>query len=112
MPVSEITQTEIRNALAPIWHTKAATANRALIRLNMCLKHAAALGLDVDLQAVEKARALLGQQLHKTQNIPAMDWKDIIFAFKIVKISNAKTFCQHMLSSKALIDNQKQNTAE
>ncbi|GAA5100827.1 tyrosine-type recombinase/integrase [Bartonella acomydis] len=77
LPVSEITQTEIRNTLAPIWHSKAATAEKALIRLNLCLKHAAALGLEVDLQAVEKARALLGKQRHKTQNIPAMDWKEV-----------------------------------
>ncbi|SPU27679.1 integrase [Candidatus Bartonella washoeensis] len=77
LPVSEITQTDIRNTLAPILHTKAATANTALIRLNLCLKHAAALGLDVDLQAAEKAKALLGKQRHKTQNRPAMDWKDI-----------------------------------
>ncbi|WP_375610697.1 MULTISPECIES: tyrosine-type recombinase/integrase [unclassified Bartonella] len=76
LPVSEITQTEIRNTIAPIWHTKAVTARRALIRLNLCLKHAAALGLDVDLQAVEKARALLGKQRHKIKNLPAMDWKE------------------------------------
>ncbi|EJF78033.1 hypothetical protein ME7_00024 [Bartonella birtlesii LL-WM9] len=77
MPVSEITQTEIRDTLAPIWHTKAGTAYRALNRLNLCLKHAAALGLDVDLQATEKARALLGKQRHKVINRPAMDWKDV-----------------------------------
>ncbi len=29
------------------------------MRLKLCFKHAAALGVDVDLQAVEKARALL-----------------------------------------------------
>ncbi|WP_375625195.1 hypothetical protein [Bartonella sp. MU37NMGALS] len=29
------------------------------------------------LQATEKARALLGKQRHKTQNMPAMDWKDV-----------------------------------
>ncbi len=77
LPVSEITQTEIRNTLAPIWHTKAKTAEKALNRLNICLKHAAALGLDVDLQTTTKARALLGKQLHKTQNLPAMDWRDV-----------------------------------
>ncbi|WP_375659675.1 tyrosine-type recombinase/integrase, partial [Bartonella sp. MR30HLJHH] len=82
LPVSEITQTEIRNVLAPIWHTKAGTANRALIRLNLCLKHAAALGLNVDLQAVEKARALLGKQRHKTQNLPAMDWREVPAFYK------------------------------
>ncbi|WP_375706568.1 tyrosine-type recombinase/integrase, partial [Bartonella sp. AA33NXGY] len=74
LPVSEITQTEIRNTLAPIWHTKAGAARTALIRLKLCLKHAAALGLDVDLQATEKARALLGKQRHKVKNLPAMDW--------------------------------------
>ncbi len=82
LPVSEITQTEIRNTLAPIWHTKADTARKALNRLNICLKHAAALGLNVDLQATEKARALLGKQLHKAQNIPAMDWRDIPAFYK------------------------------
>ncbi|WP_273755868.1 site-specific integrase [Bartonella sp. MM73XJBT.G] len=82
LPVSEITQTEIRNVLAPIWHTKAGTARTALIRLNLCLKHAAALGLDVDLQATEKARALLGKQRHKVTNIPAMNWKDIPTFYK------------------------------
>ncbi|WP_273723002.1 site-specific integrase [Bartonella sp. AU18XJBT] len=82
LPVSEITQTEIRNTLAPIWHTKARTAQTALIRLNLCLKHAAALGLDVDLQATEKARALLGKQRHKVKNLPAMDWKDVPAFYK------------------------------
>ncbi|WP_375666670.1 tyrosine-type recombinase/integrase, partial [Bartonella sp. TT121SHDZB] len=84
LPVSEITQTEIRNVLAPIWHTKAGTARRALIRLNLCLKHAAALGLDVDLQAVTKAQALLGKQRHKVKNLPAMDWKDVPAFYKIL----------------------------
>ncbi|WP_273721735.1 site-specific integrase [Bartonella sp. ML71XJBT] len=82
LPVSEITQTEIRNVLAPIWHIKAGTARTALIRLNLCLKHAAALGLDVDLQATEKARALLGKQRHKTQNLPAMDWREVPAFYK------------------------------
>lgn len=41
------------------------------------MRHAAALGLDVDLQATEKARALLGRQRHKAENIPAMPWKEV-----------------------------------
>lgn len=46
-------------------------------RLSICLRHAAALGLDVDLQATDKAKALLGKQRHKTTNIPAMPWHDV-----------------------------------
>lgn len=77
VPVAEIDQTDIRNTLQPIWHTKAETARKALSRLGICIKHAAALGLDVDLQATEKARALLGMQRHKSTNIPAMPWQDV-----------------------------------
>jgi integrase len=77
VPVVEIDQTDIRDMLAPIWHSKAETARKALNRLGICLKHAAALGLDVDLQAIDKARALLGKQRHKAENIPAMPWRDV-----------------------------------
>jgi integrase len=77
VPVADLDQTDIRNTLAPIWHTKAETARKALNRLGLCMKHAAALGLDVDLQATEKARALLGKQRHKATNIPAMPWADV-----------------------------------
>jgi len=77
VPVAELDQKDIRDVLAPIWHDKAETARKALNRLSICLKHAAALGLDVDLQATEKARALLGKQRHKAQNIPAMPWLEV-----------------------------------
>ncbi|WP_028955707.1 site-specific integrase [Sulfitobacter sp. 20_GPM-1509m] len=77
VPVSEITQVEIRNALAPIWHTKADTARKAMNRIGLVLKHAAALGLDVDLQATDKARALLGKSRHRPSSIPSMPWQEV-----------------------------------
>ncbi len=77
MPVSQIDQRDIRDTLAPIWHTKASTAQKAMNRLGICLRHAAALGLDVDLQATDKAKALLGKQRHTVKNIPAMNWRDV-----------------------------------
>lgn len=77
LPVSEIDQRDIRDTLAPIWHSKAVTARKAMNRLNICIRHAAALGLDVDIQATEKAKALLGKQRHKAQNIPALNWRDV-----------------------------------
>lgn len=77
VPVEDIDQRDIRDTLAPIWHTKAETARKAMNRLNIVLKHAAALGLDVDLQATEKAKALLGKSRHEAQNIPAMPWADV-----------------------------------
>lgn len=77
MPVSQIDQRDIRDTLAPIWHDKADTARKAMNRLSICLRHAAALGLEVDLQATEKAKALLGKQRHKAQHIPSLPWQDV-----------------------------------
>lgn len=77
VPVTDLDQRDIRDTLAPIWHTKADTARKALNRLSIVLRHAAALGLDVDLQATDKAKALLGKSRHVPKNIPAMDWRDV-----------------------------------
>ncbi|KAB2883688.1 MAG: DUF4102 domain-containing protein [Albidovulum sp.] len=77
VPVSEITQIDIRDVLRPIWHEKADTARKALNRLSICLRHAAALGLDVDLQAPIKAQALLGKRKHTPVNIPALPWQEV-----------------------------------
>jgi integrase len=77
VPVTDLDQRDIRDCLAPIWHTKADTARKALNRLSIVMKHAAALGLDVDLQATEKAKALLGKSRHVPKNIPAMAWADV-----------------------------------
>lgn len=77
MPIADIDQIDIRDTLLPIWHDKASTAEKAIHRLGLCFKHAAALGLDVDLQAAPKARALLGKQRHTVKNIPALPWQQV-----------------------------------
>ncbi len=77
MPIEQLTANIIRNVLSPLWHEKADTARKALNRINICLKYAAALGLDVDLQACMKARALLGKTRVTSTNIPAMPWQEV-----------------------------------
>lgn len=77
VPVEEIDQRDIKDALAPIWHTKADTARKAMNRLSIVMRHAAAMGLDVDVQATEKAKALLGKSRHEAQNIPALPWQEV-----------------------------------
>jgi integrase len=77
VPVTDIDQRDIRDALAPIWHSKGETARKALNRLGLVLKHAAALGLEVDLQAPDKARALLGKSRHEARHIPALPWREV-----------------------------------
>ena len=77
LSVDDITQQDIAEALQPIWHHKAATAKKAIGRLNIVLTYAAAAGYDVDLNAIAKAKALLGKHRHQTQNIPALDWRQV-----------------------------------
>jgi integrase len=74
VPVVDIDQHLLKQTLEPIWHSKADTAAKALQRINLTLKHAAALGLDVDLQAAMKARALLGKQRHTVTHIPSLPY--------------------------------------
>lgn len=75
-PVVELDQHLLKETLSPIWHTKPEAAEKALNRVGLALKHAAALGLDVDLQATMKARALLGKQRHTVEHIPSMPYQE------------------------------------
>lgn len=77
VPVQELNQRDIREVLAPIWHTKADTARKAINRLDIVLRHAAALDLEVDLQAVAKAKALLGKTRHQPKSIPSLPWQQV-----------------------------------
>jgi integrase len=77
VPVTDLDQRDIRDTLAPIWHVKAEAARKALNRLGIVLRHAAALGIDVDLQAVDKAKALLGKSRHEARHIPALHWREV-----------------------------------
>ena len=77
VPIEDIDQRDIRDTLAPIWHEKGETARKAANRLSIVMRHAAALGLSVDIQAVDKARALLGVTRQKTKHIPAMPWVEV-----------------------------------
>ena len=77
VPIEDIDQRDIKNTLAEIWHTKGVTAGKALHRLNIVFQHAAAMGLDVDLQATQKAKALLGKSRHKATPIPALPWQEV-----------------------------------
>ncbi len=73
--IEDIDQHELKKLLDPIWHEKPAVARKALNRINLTLKHAAALGLDVDLQAVMKTQALLGKQRYEVNHIPSLPYE-------------------------------------
>ncbi len=77
VPIEDIDQRDIKSTLGPIWHNKADTAQKAMQRLSIVIRHAAAMGLDVDVQATEKAKALLGKTRHVPKNIPSMPWQEV-----------------------------------
>jgi integrase len=77
VPIADIDQIDVRDVLRPIWQEKADTARKARNRLAICLRHAAALDFDVDVQATIKAQALLGKQKQMAQHIPAWSWKEV-----------------------------------
>ena len=43
----------------------------------MILKHAVAMGLDVDMQVTDKARVLLGKSRRRTEHIAAVPWAEV-----------------------------------
>lgn len=75
--IEDIHQRDIEQALRPIWKTKGPTAVKALQRLGIVMKHAAAMGIDVNLNAVPNAKQLLGHSGHVVRNHPALPWQDI-----------------------------------
>jgi integrase len=74
--VEDLDQHVLKELFGPLWHTKPEAAEKALNRLSLTLKHAAALGLNVDLQAGMKARALLGKQRRTTTHIPSLPYPE------------------------------------
>ncbi|SDP38406.1 Phage integrase family protein [Filomicrobium insigne] len=77
VPVADLDQVDIRNTLRPLRDTKRETMEKALGRLNIIVRHAAALGLDVDIQVVDKAKALIGASQYQPKHIPALPWRDV-----------------------------------
>lgn len=88
MPIEDIHQRDIERALKPIWKSKFPTANKALLRLGVVMKHAAAMGLEVNANAVSNATQLLGFSGHKVRNHPAMPWQEIPNLYHSLDLSN------------------------
>jgi integrase len=84
-PIEEIDQHVLKQTLAPIWHDKAESAEKELNRINIAQRHAAALGLSVDLQATMKAKALLGKQRQTTTHVPSMPYAEVPAFYKSLK---------------------------
>ncbi len=80
--MSQIHQADIRDALKRIWITKHPTAKKAIERTRMVFQHAKLTGIECDPDTVDAARHMLGEVLHKPQNLPALPWQEVPALFE------------------------------
>ena len=97
LPIEQINQTDIAATLGKIWHSKAETARKAMNRLGIVFQYGAAMGLNVDLNAVAKAKALLGKSRHKPQNIPALHWSEVPEFYKSISENTVTNLALRLL---------------
>ncbi|MFT7594531.1 MAG: integrase [Paracoccaceae bacterium] len=88
LKIEDVHQRDIVKALGPIWKTKAPTAGKAIDRLGAVMRHGAAMGLDVNLNAVLNAKQLLGHSGHTVRNHPALPWQDIPRLYQSLNATN------------------------
>lgn len=76
-PVSQITASHIKDALAPIWKTKHDTAQKAMQRTRIILRGGKRMGMPCDHDISDTAEYMLGEVVHVSVPIPATPWQDI-----------------------------------
>lgn len=81
-PISEVHQTDIKAALAPIWRTKHPTAEKAIQRLHIIFRQGRLMGFDCDPHTVEAAQYMLGHVQHTPKPIAATPWQDLPAMFE------------------------------
>ncbi len=91
--IEDVDQHVLKRVLEPIWHDKSDSARKAMNRINLTLKHAAALGLNVDLQSTMKARALLGKQRHEAQHIRSMPYVEAPAFYRLLSDKPEQMSC-------------------
>jgi integrase len=81
-PLSQLSQADLKAALAPIWRVKPATAEKAIQRLGIVFRQAKLMGLDCDPFIVDQARHMLGHVIRVTTPIVSTPWQDVPAVFK------------------------------
>ena len=97
LPIEQIDQKDIANTLGKIWHAKAETARKAMNRLGIVFQYGAAMGLNVDLNAVAKVKALLGKSRYKPQNTPALHWREVPEFYKSISENTVTNLALRLL---------------
>lgn len=77
MRMSQIHQSDIRDALNPIWRKMHPTAEKAIQRTRMVFETAKLSGIDCDPFTVDAARHMLGEVNHTPRHHPALPWQEV-----------------------------------
>ncbi|MEI4262764.1 tyrosine-type recombinase/integrase [Roseovarius sp. D0-M9] len=76
-PISKITIRDVQEAMAPIWHTKPAVAEKAYSRTRLVFTKARLMGYDCEPFTVEAAKELLGEVDYTPTPLAATPWQEI-----------------------------------
>ena len=76
-PVDQLDAAELAEVLRPIWRKHPETARKALSRVAVVMRWAAATVPGVDLSMRERVRAILGDPGHLGGHIPSMPWREV-----------------------------------
>lgn len=83
--MSEIHQTDIKDALSPIWRKMPPTAEKAIERTRIVFRSARLMGYDCDPFTVDAAQEMLGAVDYKPQHMPTTPWQDIPALYEVLR---------------------------
>ena len=86
LPVSEVTSADMLEILAPIWHTKAATARKLRQRLHAVLEWAVAMEFRID-NPCDRIGPVLGPQHNVVQHMRALPHREVAAAIRTTRAS-------------------------
>ncbi len=95
--LSDIHQTDIHDALKPIWTAKNATAEKAIQRLGIIFRNARLMGYDCDPFTVDAARYMLGEVIRQPVGIAHTHWRDVPALFQRLDAGSASHLCLRMI---------------
>lgn len=91
--MSQLHQTEIRDALQPIWRKKHPTAEKAIQRTRIVFREAQLMGIACDPFTVDAAERMLGEVRHITQHIEATPWQEVPALWQKLDPNTASGLC-------------------
>ena len=95
--ISQLHQSDIKSALAPIWRSKHPTAKKCIGRILIVLDDMELMGYECNPGIVRSARKMLGDHNHTPEPIPATSWQDVPALFARLDSGSAVDQCLRLI---------------